>query len=824
MSIHRSWLLSLFFPFCINSIFAQGSAEVSTDRRFYLSGRDAETNVHWDFQVSSGRKNGSWSKILVPSNWELQGFGSFHPPSGKTENLSNDEREIGIYRHQFPANPDWKRSDVHLVFEGVLSDFEVVINGENLIHDYSKALGRTVFDISEFIDFKNENILEVKVYKYTKNEIVKSLNTSKNHWTFGGIYRPVYLEILPRHHFSISRLEASADGRLRAQLDFSDPPGSAEILVELQERSSGKTLAEFSQEVQEDLAIVDHVFEGIESWNPEDPKLYQVTFSLVQGNKKRYLKRKIIGFRTAQWSEENELYINRIPVKLRVVERVPFYPASGRSLSEENMLEEIHLIKAMNGNAVLMPLIGPEERFLELADSLGLLVIVSDGPESEYFHPSAIDLGDGAILSPGMENAGAISVEAVIRDDLGGILDFDRAVAADRILDPYRRKNGKFYSIREFWSPVQVLDFDPNHDFSGRILLENHSNFSNLGAFRIRWSVEKLNAWDAPETLHRGSIALPKVLPGDSVQIDLNLPTGWRDGDLLKLTVIDTDGNELNTWSKSIRTAQAGNAAYFGSLPVLEEKGVLVRESSTDLQFAVGNRLFVFGKETGDLKMVKVNREPIYLTQVKEHDHSLSSQRKVTWKQSNDGAVKISSVSDLGSEYFSWTVFPSGELLLKAGLPQAVDIDFSGIGFVLKESDYEQINWIGNGPFPVAELTQTNSKFGLWEQTNSLETKTPTSSYRPDNISGFYTDIHAFRLVGDREQVEIRMESTDLALRINHLRIEENEFPSESSLSENVELWIGPIPDIKNLNSKSILNAQPGNSRIDEIVLWFRFD
>ena len=54
---------------------AGGSAQ--TTERQYLSGTDKDHTVPWDFMVTGGRKAGAWSTIPVPSNWELQGFGTY---------------------------------------------------------------------------------------------------------------------------------------------------------------------------------------------------------------------------------------------------------------------------------------------------------------------------------------------------------------------------------------------------------------------------------------------------------------------------------------------------------------------------------------------------------------------------------------------------------------------------------------------------------------------------------------------------------------------------------------------------------------------------
>ena len=43
----------------------------------YLSGRGKDDTVDWEFFCTEGKNSGVWTTILVPSNWELQGFGGY---------------------------------------------------------------------------------------------------------------------------------------------------------------------------------------------------------------------------------------------------------------------------------------------------------------------------------------------------------------------------------------------------------------------------------------------------------------------------------------------------------------------------------------------------------------------------------------------------------------------------------------------------------------------------------------------------------------------------------------------------------------------------
>ena len=93
----------------------------------YLSGRGFDQTVSWDFYCSDGMKSKEWTTIEVPSCWEQQGFGQYnygHVP------LDIRLKEEGRYRYFFEVSKDWKGKLSELVFEGVMTDARVQVNGK----------------------------------------------------------------------------------------------------------------------------------------------------------------------------------------------------------------------------------------------------------------------------------------------------------------------------------------------------------------------------------------------------------------------------------------------------------------------------------------------------------------------------------------------------------------------------------------------------------------------------------------------------------------------------------------------------------------------
>lgn len=101
-------------------------------KKIYLSGKDSETDtIIWDFKVTDGQNSGKWSKIEVPSNWEIKGFGTYTYGRWYKE-LEQEEpsKEEGFYKYEFQAPKVYDGQRVIIKFGGVMTDTEVKVNGQ----------------------------------------------------------------------------------------------------------------------------------------------------------------------------------------------------------------------------------------------------------------------------------------------------------------------------------------------------------------------------------------------------------------------------------------------------------------------------------------------------------------------------------------------------------------------------------------------------------------------------------------------------------------------------------------------------------------------
>lgn len=336
----------------------------------YLSGKGKDDGVKWDFKVSEGMNAGKWSKISVPSNWELQGFGNYNYGFDKKETVS---KEYGEYKHSFVVDKSWKDKIINLVFEGSMTDTEVKINGKLAGEIHQGSFYVFKYDISKLIKYGQKNLLEVKVSKHSSNASVNAAEREADYWILGGIFRPVYLEVLPKTYISRLSIDARADGSYRSRILHS---GSAnEISMQVYDQQ-GKPFGQVvKQKIDSDSTWLNLNFSNPKLWSAEFPNRYKTRVSLLKNGIVVHEIEQKFGFRTIEVKQRDGVYINGQKIKFKGVNRHSFHPESGRTTSEGISYHDVRMMKDMNMNAVRMAHYPPDNHFLEACDSLGLYVM-----------------------------------------------------------------------------------------------------------------------------------------------------------------------------------------------------------------------------------------------------------------------------------------------------------------------------------------------------------------------------------------------------------------------------------------------------------------
>lgn len=363
-------VVSYFFLFCIAIQINAQQTEIQ-----YLSGTGSDKTVNWQFYCTSGMKSGKWTTIPVPSCWELQSFGKYDYGYAKDNERG---KEQGFYKYEFTVPSSWKNKTIKLVFEGVMTDAEVKVNGKSAGPIHQGAFYAFKYDISSLLNYGSKNLLEVTVSKHSANESVNAAERRADYWIFGGIFRPVYLEALPQEHIEHVAIDAKADGDFLASINTTSGKYDFEVFVDIYDNKNLKVAGFKAANVNDNawnsfLAI--QRLKGIKPWSPEFPNLYKANFTIRRKGVIIHIVQKRFGFRTVEVKQRDGIYVNGVKIKMKGVNRHSFYPTTGRTTSKKLSIEDVSMMKDMNMNAVRMSHYPPDDHFLDVCDSLGLFVL-----------------------------------------------------------------------------------------------------------------------------------------------------------------------------------------------------------------------------------------------------------------------------------------------------------------------------------------------------------------------------------------------------------------------------------------------------------------
>jgi hypothetical protein len=362
--------LLIIYCFLLPGLFLKANAQAT--KIVYLSGTDKDHTVKWDFFCTTGRNSGHWDKIQVPSNWELQGFGTYN----YFQDTKNPD-EQGLYKHHFNVDAAWHNKRIFIVFEGAMTDTKVMINGQSAGPIHQGGYYRFKYDITSLLK-AGDNLLEVTISKKSANASINLAERRADFWQFGGIFRPVYLEVVPQNYIDHVATNAKADGSISVDV-FAPNIASGNVVTAQLQTLSGQMIG---RELRM-TAVAGHpfisltgAFAGIVPWNPEFPKLYNLIVSIKdKGGRIIHTVTQRIGFRTMELRLHDGIYVNGKKVILKGVCRHSEWPESGRTLSKAISIMDVNLMKDMNMNAVRMSHYPPDQHFLDVCDSLGMFVL-----------------------------------------------------------------------------------------------------------------------------------------------------------------------------------------------------------------------------------------------------------------------------------------------------------------------------------------------------------------------------------------------------------------------------------------------------------------
>lgn len=344
----------------------------------YLSGKDNTNTVSWDFFCTGGRNSGKWTTIPVPSCWELQGFGNYnygrdYKTYGRNFRFFDEK---GLYRHSFTLPPGWKGKEIFIVFEGSMTDTEVKINGQLAGPVHQGAFYEFKYNITDKLKPAQANLVEISVSKMSADPSVNNAERLADYWVFGGIFRPVYLEAVPKEYIDYTAINAEANGSFAMKVFTKGLQQPTNLQVDIIDANKKIVATVNRQLLKNDTVVVlgKKLLNPLQ-WTAETPYLYKANVYLKRNSKTLYQVTESFGFRTIEVRKGDGIYLNGVQVKMKGTNRHCIWPETGRTLNDDIQLMDVKLIKEMNMNAVRCSHYPPDKKFLQLCDSLGLYVL-----------------------------------------------------------------------------------------------------------------------------------------------------------------------------------------------------------------------------------------------------------------------------------------------------------------------------------------------------------------------------------------------------------------------------------------------------------------
>ncbi|MBO5924454.1 MAG: DUF4981 domain-containing protein, partial [Lentisphaeria bacterium] len=348
--------------------------------------------------------------ITVPGAWTLQGYDKPHytnvtMPYSNIAPTVPECNPTGIYQRKFTLPEVWHNRRIILHFDGVESAFAVKVN--NIDAGFAKdSRAAREFDITGYCH-TGENTLTVAVVKWSDANYIED----QDMWWHGGIVRDVYLLALPENHisdiFATALLDDSyTNGILQVKgalhLKNTPVPGQVwKLRIKLYD-TADKPVKNAVKDIEfpaaradanymvcyEGKGIAEFVIPHVKAWSAEHPNLYKISVSLVDPAGCEVDHTAIrIGFRKVEITER-QLLINGERVLICGVNRHESHPRKGRTVSREDMIKDLNLMKQHNINAIRTSHYPDCPEFYDLCDEYGFYVWDEANIESHAFYSS----------------------------------------------------------------------------------------------------------------------------------------------------------------------------------------------------------------------------------------------------------------------------------------------------------------------------------------------------------------------------------------------------------------------------------------------------
>ncbi|WP_262247866.1 glycoside hydrolase family 2 protein [Parapedobacter soli] len=420
----RKFVISYFLIVAILSAYAQESRRLTTDWEFVKHDLGGVWEAVRPFNPGSPESVPIWSTVILPHCYNA--LDAVDPDV-------NYYQGPAWYRTQLRLHNPYENGRVLLHFEGAGQKTEVYIYTTK-VGEHVGGYDEWTVDITAAVDafkatsvykeqFKGKIPVSIRTDNSRDLELIPSDMSDFN--VYGGLYRHVNLVYTPQLAIDKVFADAAVDeggrrGTVKIRTRFRNPDGLRQATVNVrlsdhggQEVASLRQLVELGSTDQEigELTVAMPTL-----WHPDSPQLYALTVQVIADNI-NYTHQQKIGFRYFQFVDKGPFKLNGKRLLLRGTHRHEDHAGVGAAMTDEQILEEMVMMKAMGVNFIRLGHYQQSRIVLNACDSLGILVweeipwcrgglggdayqrqakrMLTNMIEQHYNHPSVIIWGVG---------------------------------------------------------------------------------------------------------------------------------------------------------------------------------------------------------------------------------------------------------------------------------------------------------------------------------------------------------------------------------------------------------------------------------------------
>ena len=270
-------------------------------------------------------------------------------------------QKIFTYEKVFDVEGELENKSAFITFDGFMSKAKIYLNDKYLGEYVSLYLPVRV-DVSEAIKQKNNRLVVVLDSHEDKN--YPPFGYAVDYLTFSGIYREVYLDILPKTYIKYVYVYGNSKGELYIEQQINNPSNVHSVKYELY--FEGKLIKEF---VTPQLKL-----EDAKLWDTSNPNLYTLKIILTSSDGIHEVTQRF-GFRDTIFKKDG-FYLNDKKIKLIGLNRHQSYPIMGYAASKSLQEDDANKLKFELGVNVVRTSHYPQSKhFLNRCDEIGLLVV-----------------------------------------------------------------------------------------------------------------------------------------------------------------------------------------------------------------------------------------------------------------------------------------------------------------------------------------------------------------------------------------------------------------------------------------------------------------